>query len=330
MVTVRYQIAVDTLGSESPTDHIVAGARDFIDNNLDCELTLIGRRRDFSAVPAERCRIVNSPTAVPQHATLLDVLRNKRDSSMRTGLNLLAHDVVHALVSTGNSGALMVLGRQIVATLPRVSRPAMIKQFTGSSGSFWMLDVGANLARRKSLLHEFARIGSAYASSIGGIREPRVAVLNVGVEAHKGPQYLRDTAKSLAQDSELNFVGYVEANLLFENVADVVVTDGFTGNVALKSIEGALTIADQHIRTALDTSDDPAVQSMVQSVSSRLNAQTYNGASLVGLRSIIVKCHGNTDHVGIRSALDLAKHEVRAKVPQRLEEYFEQRLELNS
>lgn len=330
MVTARYQIAVDTLGSESPTDHIVAGTRDFINNNLDCELTLIGRRHDFCEVPAERCRIINSPTAVPQHATLLDVLRNKRDSSMRTGLNLLARDEVHALVSTGNSGALMVLGRQIVATLPSVSRPAMIKQFTGSSGSFWMLDLGANLARRKSLLHEFARIGSAYACAIGGLKEPRVALLNVGVEAHKGPQYLRDTALSLAQDSELNFVGYVEANQLFENIADVVVADGFTGNIALKSIEGALTIADQHIRTAMSISDNPAVHSLVQSVSSSLNAQTYNGASLVGLRSIIVKCHGNTDHVGIRSALDLAKYEVHAKVPQRLEAYFDQRLDMNS
>lgn len=330
MVTTRYQIAVDTLGSESPTEHIIAGTLDFINDNLDCELTLIGRRRDFGDLPTYRIRIVDCPTAVPQHATLLDVLRNKRDSSMRTGLNILARDEVHALVSTGNSGALMVLGRQIVATLPRVSRPVMIKQFSGSSGSFWMLDLGANLARRQSLLHEFAHIGNAYASSIGGLTKPKVALLNVGAETHKGPQYLRDTAASLAQDPQLNFVGYVEANLLFENIADVVVTDGFTGNIALKSIESALTIAHQHVRTAFNTSDHPAVQSIVDAVNSSLNSQTYNGASLVGLRSTIVKCHGNTNHIGIRSALDLAKFELQAKVPQRLAAYLEQGTEQNT
>ena len=329
MVTGRYQIAVDTLGSESLTEHIVAGAHDFVATNPDCQLTLIGRRRDFSDLPASRIRIVDCPIAVPQHATLLDVLRNKRDSSMRTGLNLLASGEVHALVSTGNSGALMALGRQIMAPLPGITRPAIIKQFTGAIGSFWMLDLGANLARRRSLFCEFARIGSAYAISVGRLNRPKVALLNVGTEAHKGPQYLRDTAVGLTRDPQLKFVGYIEANLLFEGIADVVVTDGFTGNVALKSIEGALAIAHRHIHAALSESDHPAVQSVANTVNSSLNAQTYNGASLVGLRGVIVKCHGHTNHIGIRSALALAKQEVHAQVPLRLAAYFEQQQVLN-
>ena len=329
MVAARLQIAVDTLGSESPTDHIVAGAREFIEANSDCDLTLIGRRRDFSDFPANRCRIVDCPTAVPQHATLLDVLRKKSDSSLRTGLSLLSDRSVHALVSTGNSGALMVLGRQIISMLPGITRPAMIKQFTRTTGSFWMLDVGANLARRRGLLSEFARIGSAYASSIGGLNAPKVALLNIGTEAHKGPQYLRDTAVELARDTRVNFVGYIEAHALFDGIANVVVTDGFTGNVVLKSIEGALGIARQHVQDALNSSDAAKNESVFNKVNSSLNAQTYNGASLIGLRGIIVKCHGNTNHIGIRSALALAKHEVVAQVPQRLETHFKYSQRLN-
>ena len=329
MVTATYHIAVDALGSESPTEHIVIGARDFITSNPDCALTLIGRRRDFSDLSEDRCHIIDCPTAVPQHATLLDVLRNKRDSSLRTGLNLLASKRVQALVSAGNSGALMVLGRQIVSVLPGFTRPAMIKQFTRTSGSFWMLDLGANLARRRSLLHEYARVGSAYASSVGGLNEPKVALLNIGAEAHKGPQYLRDTAVNLARDQGVNFVGYIEAHLLFEGIADVVVTDGFTGNIALKSIEGALAVAQQHIRASFEVSDFPEEESVVNAVDATFNAQTYNGASLVGLRGVIVKCHGNTNHIGIRSALALAKHEIIAQVPQRLEAHFEQSQSMN-
>ena len=329
MVAARFQIAVDTLGSESPTAQIIAGARDFIDANADCDLTLIGRSRDFSCFPESRCRIVDCATAVPQHATLLDVLRKKSDSSLRSGLSLLADSSVDALVSTGNSGALMVLGRQIVSTLPGITRPAMIKQFTRTTGSFWMLDLGANLARRRGLLSEFARIGSAYANSIGGLKEAKVALLNIGTEAHKGPQYLRDTAVELARDPKVNFVGYIEAHALFDGIADVVVTDGFTGNVVLKSIEGALAIARQHVQHALASSDDSKHEAVVNKVNSSLNAQTYNGASLVGLRGVIVKCHGNTNHIGIRSALALAKHEIVAQVPQRLEAHFEHSLDLN-
>ena len=329
MVAARFQIAVDTLGSESPTAQIVAGARDFIDAHSDCDITLIGRSRDFSCVPKSRCRIVDCPTAVPQHATLLDVLRKKSDSSLRTGLSLLANGSVDALVSTGNSGALMVLGRQIVSSLPGITRPAMIKQFTRTTGSFWMLDLGANLARRRGLLSEFARIGSAYASSIGGLREAKVALLNIGTESHKGPQYLRDTAVELARDPQLNFIGYIEAHALFDGIADVVVTDGFTGNVVLKSIEGALGVARHHVQSALAGSDHPMIESVSKQVDTSLSAQTYNGASLIGLRGVIVKCHGNTNHIGMRSALSLAKREVIARVPRRLEAHFEQSERLN-
>lgn len=323
MVATRYQIAVDTLGSESPKEHIVAGARDFVLDNPDCHLTLIGRPQDLVDLPLNDFRIVDCPLAIPPDANFLDVLRNKRESSMRTGLNFVAGGLVRALVSTGNSGALMVLGRQIIETLSGISRPVMIKEFSRPTGSFWMLDLGANLARRQSLLHEFARIGSAYATAIGGLNAPKIALLNIGTEARKGPQYLRGTAAKLAQDTQLNFVGYVEANHLFTSNVDVVVTDGFTGNVALKSIEGALDIALRQVRASLSTSKHPETLSVYRAVDSSLNAQTYNGASLVGLRGIIVKCHGNTDSVGLRSALMLAKREIQQQVPQRLAVHFD-------
>lgn len=212
----------------------------------------------------------------------------------------------------------MVLGRQIISKLRGITRPAMIKQFTCSNGSFWMLDLGANLARRRGLLCEFARIGSAYANSVGGLKEAKVALLNIGTEAHKGPQYLRDTAVELARDPEVNFIGYVEAHVLFDGIVDAVVTDGFTGNVVLKSIEGAMGIAQQHVHDVFKKLNFPHTKVIASKVNTTLNAQSYNGASLVGLRRVIVKCHGDTNHIGIHSALTLAKREILAQVPERL------------
>ncbi len=319
------RIAVDTRGSETPTDEIIRGAVHFARECTDCNISFIGRPEDLREVQEQGFEVIDSPVSIGEHKSLWDVLSNERQSSMRTGLDYLAARRVDALVTTGYSGALMGVSRQCLPMLAGISRPALIKQFKGMKGSFWMLDLGANTFPKASVLVEFALMGSAYASALSHLKSPRVALLNIGSEANKGPQLLRDTAQLLSKRRDINFIGFMEADLLFSGQADVVVADGFAGNICLKSIEGAVGFATYYIQQAVSEAglaDHKIAQQVVGGVSTRLNSQSYNGASLIGLDGVVIKSHGRTDRVGIGAALKLAQLEVSAGVPKRLSAHF--------
>lgn len=316
-----FRLGVDTLGSETPTREILFGVEQFSAVNPECQLCCIGRRTELQSTLTEPHTIVHCDEAVAQHEPLSDVVRDHRRSSMRIGLEMLAQNHIDAFVSTGNTAALMAVGRQVLPMLDGVLRPAFIKQFEGKAQPFWMLDLGANIVCKPALLLQFAQMGSSYASAISGLVKPRVALLNIGSEAHKGPLVLRDTAHQLSHLRTVSFVGFIEADRLFDGDADVVVTDGFSGNLALKSLEGAATITRHFMlnavrEAALDKHE--VVQQVTQHVDSRLNAQSYNGASLIGLNGVVVKSHGRSDRIGIVAALNLARDEYRASIPSRL------------
>ena len=317
-MTSPCRIGIDTLGSETPTIEIVQGALDFAREHDQCSLVFIGRDDDLRCVREFGHQIVVCPESVSQYESLVSILRHNRASSMKVGLQMLAKGELDGVVSTGDTGALMALSRQAVPMLANVDRPAIIKRFSGKYQPYWMLDLGANIVRKESLLVQFAYMGSAYARAIGKLDEPRVSLLNIGSEARKGPQVLRDTARTLSKAAELNFVGYTEADQLFDGTTDVVIADGFSGNIALKSIEGATGIAHHFIEQELSAAgldDSEVATSVAQRVRDKLNAQAYNGASLIGMNGIVVKSHGRTDRIGIGSALLLAKEEVEANVP---------------
>ena len=173
--------------------------------------------------------------------------------------------------------------------------------------------------------HSIRAYGRAYAESIGQLSDPRVALLNIGAEAHKGPQLIRSTAATLVADPLINFVGFIEADRVFDGEADVVVADGYAGNIALKAIEGAAGLAHVYIRDALASADlgrsDLALD-VANSVISKLNTQSYNGASFVGLDGVVIKSHGRTDELGICAALEQAREEIMANVPHRLRHQY--------
>lgn len=322
-----YRICVDTLGSESPSRLIVQGVIEFARANSACEVLCIGRTDDLAPVRSEGLAVVECDNAINQHDSLVDILRSESSTSMRIGLNLLAKHEIDAFVSTGNTAALMALGRHTLPMLPGWIRPAIIKRFEGKKCPFWILDLGANIARKQNLLLQFASLGTAYAKSMHLTTKPRVAVLNIGAEAHKGPAVLRRVAVELSRQSHFNFVGFIEADLLFDGLADVVVTDGFSGNIMLKSLEGAAKITHHYIREALDEaalSDHELAESIARKVNSRLNSQSYNGASLVGLDGVVIKSHGHSDNIGIEAALKLARDEVQAAIPTKLKVHFQE------
>lgn len=319
------RIGIDTLGSETPTSEIILGALDFARQHDECSLLFIGREDELRVVREFGHTVVCCSESIGQYESLVGILRHNRNSSMKVGLQLVAKNEIDAVVSTGDTGALMALSRQVIPMLPEIHRPAIIKRFDGKQRPVWMLDLGANIIRKMSLLVQFAQMGSAYARAIGQLEHPRISLLNIGSEARKGPQVLREVASVLSKIAKLNFVGYTEADHMFDGTTDVVVADGFSGNVALKSIEGAIGIShhfiEQELRAAgLD--DSELAISVAQRVRDKLSAQAYNGASLIGLDGIVVKSHGRTDRVGIGSALRLAKEEIEANVPSFLQSFY--------
>ncbi len=312
------RIGIDTLGSETPTSEIIQGALDFARVHTECRLVFVGREEELRCVREFGHAVAACEESISQYDSLIGILRHNRDSSMKVALQLVASSNVDAVVSTGDTGALMALSRKLIPMLPLVDRPSIIKRFDGKRGPVWMLDLGANIIRKLSLLVQFAKMGSAYAKAIGRLDRPRISLLNIGSEARKGPQVLREVASQLSKNATLNFVGYTEADQLFDGTTDVVVADGFSGNVALKSIEGAIGISHYFIENELRAAgldDSELAISVAQRVRDKLSAQAYNGASLIGLDGIVVKSHGRTDRVGIGSALLLAKEEIQAGVP---------------
>jgi glycerol-3-phosphate acyltransferase PlsX len=251
-----------------------------------------------------------------------DVLRKKKDSSMRVAINLVKEGVADACVSSGNTGALMATAKFVLKTLPGVDRPAFIAELPAKGGSLHMLDLGANTQATAEQLFQYAMMGSIVASDVARIDRPRVALLNIGAEDIKGNDTVREAAAML-NASTLNYVGFIEGNDLFSGKADVVVTDGFTGNVALKTIEGAVGLVTHFLKRAFTRNWFSRLQALLASrvlknLAVEMDSRNYNGATLVGLNGIVIKSHGSAGSVAFQHAIDLAIVEVRDQLPQQI------------
>lgn len=264
--------------------------------------------------------VLQASRAISQSDSLRRVLRGAEATSMGRALALLAEDQVDAVVSAGSTAALMALSKRCLPPLPGVDRPAIIKPLAGADGTrCWLLDVGANLNCAPERLCQFARMGAAMAQAVGGTPAPRVALLNIGAEHSKGPLAIRQAAELLQMDPTIHFVGFLEANALFSGRADVVVTDGFAGNIALKAIEGTAGMAEALLRRELAASaEQTLLRGALRRLSAAYNPQNYNGASLVGLNGVVVKSHGGADRAGFGQAVAQAHRELQGQVVERL------------
>lgn len=251
-----------------------------------------------------------------------DALRKKKNSSMRVAIDMVKEGTADACVSAGNTGALMAIAKFVLKMLPGIERPAIIAELPAIGGTVHMLDLGANTAGDADMLFQFAVMGSIVTSDIRGLEHPRVALLNIGVEATKGHDTIRNAATML-EASSLNYVGFIEGNEIFSGKADVVVSDGFTGNVALKTMEGTIGLASHYLRRAFTRSPFAKLQALLaapvlKSLAVEMDSRNYNGASLVGLNGIVIKSHGSADSYSFQHAIDTALVEVKNQVPRQI------------
>lgn len=327
-MTDRPRIAVDAMGGDGGPAVTVPAA---LAMSHRADVVLVGDTQAIRAAfpgDAPELSIRHAAQALASGDTLADALRHRPDSSMRQALKLQAEGEVDAVVSAGDTAALMALARSVMDMVPGVERPAILKDLQGVAGPFWMLDLGANIDCTPQQLHQFARLGAVAARFVGGIDSPRVALLNIGTESRKGPRAVREAAALLLADSGIDYVGFIEGNELFTGRADVVVADGFAGNVALKSIEGTARMAGHLVRNWLDSLNVveqaglALARSKLESLRHELNPQRYNGASFVGLAGVVIKSHGSADTEGFRSAIEEAVLEVEGRVPLRVAAEF--------
>jgi glycerol-3-phosphate acyltransferase PlsX len=307
---------------------VVRAAKRTLDEHAGLELILVGDETEIAGHVTRivgdepRLSIRNATEVVGMSEAPADALRKKKDSSMRVAINAVKEGSAQACVSAGNTGALMATAKFVLKMLPGIDRPAIIAELPAIGGTVHMLDLGANTVSSAAQLFQFGVMGSIVTADIRNIERPRVALLNIGVEDTKGNETVRDGAALLNQ-SGLNYVGFIEGNEIFSGKADVVVTDGFTGNIALKTMEGTVGLASHYLRRAFTRNLLSRVQaflakSVLTNLSVEMDSRNYNGASLVGLNGIVIKSHGSADSHAFQHAIETALVEVTNQVPQQI------------
>ncbi|WP_440808142.1 phosphate acyltransferase PlsX [Pseudomonas syringae] len=322
-------IAIDAMGGDFGPRNIVQASLACLTATPSLHLALVGQASlieeliaSHAAVDRSRLRVVNATESIAMDERPSQALRGKSDSSMRVALELVSSGQAQACVSAGNTGALMALSRYVLKTLPGIDRPAMIAAIPTRTGHCQLLDLGANVDCSAGALYQFAVMGSVLAETLG-FTKPRVALLNVGTEDIKGNQQVKLAAGLLQAAAGLNYIGYVEGDGVYRGEADVVVCDGFVGNVLLKSSEGLATMIAARIdalfnRNLLSRAVGALALPLLRQLQTDLAPARHNGASLLGLQGVVVKSHGSASVSGFQSAIQRAIVESREDLPQRL------------
>jgi glycerol-3-phosphate acyltransferase PlsX len=307
----------------------------FLRENPDVTMLLVGDSvlvepylRGLEDSVRRRVQMTHTSVHISNESSPAEALRNAKDSSMYLAVDLVKQGEVDACVSGGNTGALLMIGRHLLKTIPGVTKPAIVANipYPESGESGLLLDVGANINCNARNLQEFAIMGAVLWRVLRRVERPRVALLNIGVEDHKGSDEVREAARLLEDSPMLEFAGYIEGNELFSGRADVIVCDGFAGNLAIKTSEGVVTLMKRVARQASLGSLffrllGILLKPFLKSLNDKFDPAQYNGASVLGLQGIIVKSHGNATVKGFERAINQAMHEVRFNVPRVIQEH---------
>ncbi len=317
----------------------VGAAKLALEQIPDIRLVLVGDRAQLEKAIARR-QLGDDPRISIHHASEVVgmdelpavALKKKKDSSMRVAIDLVKAGEVQACVSAGNTGALMATSKFVLKTIRGIHRPAICTLLPAIRGHTHMLDLGANVECAPENLAEFALMGSILAQSVEGIDNPSVGLLNVGTEEVKGNEAIKQASRLIAE-SRLNYYGFVEGDDIYKGTVDVVVTDGFVGNVSLKTGEGLAALVSHVLRTEfkrnwLTRLSAFCAYPVLSRVRQQLDPRRYNGASLLGLNGIVIKSHGSADTSSFFNAIKIASIEIENDVPQRIsrtiENYFNQ------
>jgi glycerol-3-phosphate acyltransferase PlsX len=327
-VAIKSIISLDAMSGDLGAEIVVRAAAAALQKHAGLELQLVGDRDELNGHVTRivgdepRLHVVHASEVVLMSDAPVDALRKKKDSSMRVAINLVKSGEAQACVSAGNTGALMATSKYVLKMLPGIDRPAILTEIPAKDGSAHMLDLGANANCTAEHLFQFAVMGSIVAADISGLDRPRVALLNIGSEDTKGNDTVQEAATKL-QASSLNYIGFIEGNDLFSGKTDVIVADGFTGNIALKTAEGTISLVKTALKRAFTRNWLTKLQGLLaSSVLKRMAVDTdsrnYNGATLVGLNGIVIKSHGDADSYAFLHAIDTAVVEVQNQVPEQI------------
>ncbi len=328
-------IALDAMSGDHGADTVVPAAINILKRRPDLQLILVGDQAYLEAQLASaghaasdnRLRIHHAAEVVGMDESPSRALRLKKDSSMRVAIDLVKAGQAQACVSAGNTGALMATARYVLKTLPGIDRPAISSAIPSIQGFTQVLDLGANVDCSAEHLFQFAVMGSVLASAVHGLEQPRVGLLNIGEEEIKGNDQVKEAARLLA-GSSLNYIGFVEGNDIFKGGVDVVVCDGFVGNVALKTTEGVAKMVSHYMREAFSRNLLTKLAGIIampvlKAFRNRIDPRRYNGASFLGLRGIVIKSHGGADAFAFENAIEVAVLEVQKGVPDRIDHLLE-------
>ncbi len=334
-------ISIDAMGGDNGPEVTIPASLDCLKQNSELKLILVGDEATIkSLLPNDLSDVQNRLTI--QHASQrveMDespskALKNKKDSSMRVAINLVKDGQADACVSAGNTGALMATARFVLKMIPGIDRPAIISTLPSVHGHTHVLDLGANVDCDAEHLFQFAIMGNELVKAVEGIENPKVGLLNIGEEDTKGNEQVKAAAR-LLEASNLNYVGYVEGNSLNAGPikVDLIVTDGFVGNVALKSIEGAAKMIGTSLKEAFSKNIFTKLAAIVaypvlKSFKQRIDPRLHNGASFLGLKGLVIKSHGGADRLAFKTAIQLAIVEAQQDVIKKISEQVEKTLAL--
>ncbi|MCL4315929.1 MAG: phosphate acyltransferase PlsX [Gammaproteobacteria bacterium] len=334
-------IALDAMGGDHGVHVVVPAALAALKQSPDLHLILVGDEHAMHtelhrhhACVGERLVLQHTSQQVGMDEPAAQALRGKKDSSMRVAIDLVKEGRAQACVSAGNTGALMATARFVLKTLPGVDRPAIISALPTIHGHTHMLDLGASSECSAQHLFEFAVMGSTLVSTMENIARPRVGLLNIGSEEIKGTDTIKEAARLMAE-SDLNYIGFVEGDDIYTDPPDVIVCDGFSGNIALKSSEGVARMIRHYLKQEFRRNLFTRLAALcalpvLKAFQSRIDPRLYNGATLIGLQGVVVKSHGGTDALGYAQAIKVAEREARKDVPRAIGEQLARRLQPGS
>ena len=333
-------IALDAMGGDFGPSVTIPAAIKVLAKNNDLELLLVGKEEELCAMLADkieteqanllkRLQVVPATEVVGMDEPPAQAMRYKKDSSMRVAINLVKEGRANACVSAGNTGALMATARFVLKTLPGIDRPAIIASFpTRKNTVIRVLDLGANVDSEPKHLHQFALMGSILAAALENKAQASVGLLNVGEEDIKGNELVKLTSQLLTDDPAIQYDGYVEGDTLFDGLVDVVVCDGFVGNVMLKTCEGVAKfisdmLKEEFQRNVLTKMASVPAMPVLKTLAKRVDPGRRNGATLLGLNGIVVKSHGGADAHAFACAIEEACLEVKHNIPELIRKRIE-------
>jgi len=321
-------LAVDCMGGDHGPRVTLGACKQFLANHADVSLLLVGQPDKLGGLVHPRVKIVPASEVVSMDDSIEIALRRKKDSSMRVAISQVKDGAAQVAVSAGNTGALMAIARYLLKTLDGIERPAIATRMPNAKGgATTVLDLGANVDCTAQHLLQFAVMGSALASVLNDDNQPSVGLLNIGEEAIKGSEVIKEAGELLraaGRSGDLNFYGNVEGNDIFKGTVDIVVCDGFVGNVALKASEGVAAVIVSFLKEEFSRNPLTKLAALVSypvlsALKRRMDYRRYNGAALLGLRGLVFKSHGSADEVAFEQALERAYDAARNNLLERVQ-----------